>query len=174
MGKKVVPFKIDPEYEAALKEMARRRGIPVSELIRRIVVSYIDSSAGEETVAGEETLPGNVNEEVSQLLRDLDEMISKFEKVVEEEERKIQKYCEEHANQVTSMHPTESRDYHLKWCLKQYYGRLYSKALDYKRRYITPLISRMASKSKINMSKYEKRVNDVLDRLLPITGIHLE
>jgi hypothetical protein len=174
LGKKVVPFKIDPEYEAALREMAQRRGIPVSELIRRIVVNYIDSNTSEETAAGGEALPSSVSDEVARLLRDLEEMISSFEKMVDEEEKKIQKYCEEHADQVVLLHPAESRDYHLKWCLKRYYGLLYNKALDHKRSYIMPLISRIASKSKINMSKYEKRVDDVLDRLLPITEIRLE
>jgi len=44
LGKKVVPFKIEPEYEARLKEISKKQGISVSELVRRIVVEYIEKN----------------------------------------------------------------------------------------------------------------------------------
>jgi gas vesicle protein len=173
LGKKVVPFKIEPEYEPVLREIARKQGISVSELVRRLVVDYIEKNPVVEpqgSVSSESTNP-----ELSKDLQEVEEMISKFIESVKREKEKIDQHCKDHASEVLRLHPSESFDYHYKSCLKRWYGLLYNKARDHKTRYITPLLSKLSAKHRgLNVKKYEDQVNAILDDLLVFTGIILD
>jgi hypothetical protein len=176
LGKKVIPFKLDPEYEAALKEISRKQGIPVSELVRRIVVEYIEKNPNPNA----ETPNNNVssestNPELTRDLQELEQMTTKFVEAVKREKDKIDQHCRDHASEVVRIHPSESFDYQYKLCLKRWYGLLYNKARDHKVRYITPLLSKLSAKHRgLNVKKYEDQVNAILDDLLVFTGIILD
>jgi len=173
LGKKVIPFKLDREYEAMLKEIAKKQGVSVSELVRRIVVEYVVKNPNvepQENVSSETTNP-----ELTRDLQELEQMIAKFIESVKREKEKIDQHCKDHASEVVRLHPNESYDYHYKWCIKRWYGLLYNKARDHKTRYITPLLSKISAKHRgVNLKKYEDQVNAILDDLLVVTGIILD
>jgi transcription termination factor NusB len=170
LGKKVVPFKIDPEYEYRLREIAEQQGTSVSELVRKIVIDYIQGSA---VTPSESTSQDATSPEIAKDLQELEELVSKFIESVKREKEKIDQHCKDHAREVVTLHPSEPIERHYKDCIKRWYGLLYNKALDHKRRYITPLISKMSSK-RVNVRKYEDQINGILDELLVATGVILK
>ena len=176
MGKKVIPFKLDREYEAMLKEIAKKQGVSVSELVRRIVVEYVEKNPNPNIEPqGNNAISESTNPELTRDLQELEQMIAKFIESVKREKEKIDQHCKDHASEVVKLHPSESYDYHYKWCLKRWYGLLYNKARDHKTRYITPLLSKISAKHRgVNVKKYEDQVNAVLDDLLVVTGIILD
>jgi len=167
MPSKVIGFRIEPEYENQLREIAKKMGVNVSDLVKRIVIDYLNANPDASNAVNEPLSP-----ELQSLLNELETRINKFIELVNRERKKIDDHCKEHADEVVSRHPNEKWDYHYKWCIKRWYGILYNQALNYKRTHITPLISKLAPR--INIRKYEEKANSVIDELLPVTGIILD
>jgi len=101
-----------------LEEIAKKEDVTIGELLRKIIVQYLDNQPLQDQDQAQDL--GKVNEIVNNT-------IQLFEKTA----NYVIKYCQDYANEIVSLHPTAQYDYWYKDCLSRKRGLIRDKLLEY-------------------------------------------
>ena len=96
MARKVIGFRIEPEYEELLRRIAEREGIHLSDLVKRIVVDYLKAYTPPAEGSGDD-----------ETIRKLNEIVELAKKKMEEVYKKWINHIDTVVKEIVERHPNE-------------------------------------------------------------------
>jgi predicted DNA-binding protein len=110
---KVIGVRLDLEDARRLEEIAKTQGLKIGELLRQIIVQYLDNQQ-------------DVSSDNEPQVKDI---VERTTKTLEGIVNYYIKYCEDYAKELVSLHPNENYEYWYKDCLKRRRGMIREKMI---------------------------------------------
>jgi len=145
---KVIGVRVDSGIAERLEELARRRGKKVSDLLKELVESYLESAPQDNATISNDTI---------------ENALKQFNDIAMEYVENFKKFCKEHSEIVAQNHSNVDKEFIYEHCLWGFRRHVYNTLRHYYERKVIPTI-RVFIRDNDTQLYVERRVSEIINK----------